>query len=443
MLKRILVNIGLFLMCTLVCAQDDFNLPNNKDYTKINFKLINNLIVFPVEVNGVELSFLLDSGVSKPILFNIINLTDSLLVNNVERIYLRGLGADGEIEALRSRENFLKVGDAININQDIYVVFDNSINFTPRLGVDVHGIIGYDIFKDFVVEINYRSKFIKLFKHSESKYKNCRKCESFDMILNKNKPYIDAYAEIDTIKTPVKLLIDTGSSDALWLFEDHEKQILPPNEKYFHDFLGKGLSGNIHGKRSRVNSFSLGDFHLENVNVAYPDSASISHARKFEERNGSISGDLLKRFNIVVDYKNLKVTLKKNSNFRKPFFYNKSGIVLEQYGVRVIKELGEKKYIDNYGRENRDNIIVDFSQTFHYSLKPSYTIVELREGSPAERAGLEIGDVILSINNKGTHKMTLQEATLYFCEEDKKLIKLEVERKGIIKTFTFRLESLL
>lgn len=179
---------------------------------------------------------MLDSGVSKPILFNIINLTDSLLINNVERIYLRGLGADGEIEALRSRENFLKVGDAININQDIYVVFDNSINFTPRLGVDVHGIIGYDIFKDFVVEINYRSKFIKLFKHSEYKYKNCRKCESFDMILNKNKPYIDAYAEIDTIKTPVKLLIDTGSSDALWLFEDYEKQILPPDDKYFHDF---------------------------------------------------------------------------------------------------------------------------------------------------------------------------------------------------------------
>lgn len=187
----------------------------------------------------------------------------------------------------------------------------------------------------------------------------------------------------------------------------------------------------------------MGDFHLDNVNVAYPDSASISHARKFEERNGSISGELLKRFNIVVDYKNLKVTLRKNSNFRKPFYYNKSGIVLVQSGVRVIKEKTEKKYIGNLGRDNKDNIVIDFSQSYRYSLKPSYTIVELREGSPAKKAGLEIGDVVLSINNKGAHTMTLQEASLFFCKEDKKLIKLEVERKGIIKTFTFRLESLL
>ena len=38
-----------------------------------NFKLINNLIIIPVEVNGVTLSFLLDTGVSKPIIFNFLN----------------------------------------------------------------------------------------------------------------------------------------------------------------------------------------------------------------------------------------------------------------------------------------------------------------------------------------------------------------------------------
>ncbi len=60
-------------------GQGQFNLPGKKQ-DKIKFELINNLIVLPIEINGVELSFLLDTGVSKPILFNITN-TDSLQMN--------------------------------------------------------------------------------------------------------------------------------------------------------------------------------------------------------------------------------------------------------------------------------------------------------------------------------------------------------------------------
>ena len=85
-------------------SQGRFDLPKS-EHTKINFELINNLIVFPVEVNGAKLSFLLDSGVSKPILFNIINVSDSIQINHVESIYLRGLGDGGFIEALKSKQN--------------------------------------------------------------------------------------------------------------------------------------------------------------------------------------------------------------------------------------------------------------------------------------------------------------------------------------------------
>lgn len=140
-----------FLITLLTAAsQGKFDIPG-KDSDKIRFNLVNNLIVFPVEVNGIELSFLLDSGVSKPILFNITH-TDSLQINSVETIYLRGLGGGESVRALKSRNNFFKIGDAINVNQDIYVVFDQSINFTPRLGIPVHGIIGIDIFDNFVVK---------------------------------------------------------------------------------------------------------------------------------------------------------------------------------------------------------------------------------------------------------------------------------------------------
>ncbi len=438
MLTRITTTFLIFV-AALCCAQGNFYLLNSNN-DKIKFELINNLIVIPVEVNGVKLSFLLDSGVSKPILFNIINLSDSLKIAHIETVFLRGLGGEGSIEALKSKHNIVKIGDAVNVNQEIYVVFDEDINFTPRLGVPIHGIIGYDIFKDLVIEVNYGSKSLKLFNPSSYKYKNCKKCQSFDLTLSHNKPYIDAMVEINSKEIPVKLLIDTGGSDALWLFEDEEKGIMPLDDKYFEDYLGKGLSGSVYGKRSKIESFSLKDFEFKEVNVAFPDSTSISIARKYKDRSGSISGELLKRFNIIFDYANSKLTLRKNSHFKAPFHYNKSGIVLEQSGIRIVRESDEK---NGYNRENKDGgITIVLQPTYKYIVKPAFSIVELRKGSPAERSGLVIGDIILTVNNKDAANLKMQEINSMFSEEDGKLIRVRVERFGRVLNYEFRLEKL-
>lgn len=442
MYHKVTLSLLLLLFSFSGVTQSHFNLPR-ANHTKIKFELINNLIVFPVEINGAKLSFLLDSGVSKPILFNIINVSDSIQINNTESIYLRGLGDGGYIEALKSKRNVFKIGNAVNINQDIFVIFDESINFTPRLGVPVHGIIGYDIFKDFVVEINYASKYLKLHKPKSYQYKKCRKCQTFDLELNQNKPYINAQVEIHSKQIPVKLLIDSGGSDALWLFEDDSLGIYPSNDKYFQDFLGKALSGSVHGKRTKVNSFSINNFHLKEVNVAFPDSAAISFARKFKERNGSIAGELLKRFNIIFDYGNTKITLKRNKNFKSPFHYNMSGIVIEQDGVRVVKELDNTIASGSYGRNVEGTKTISVTESYKFMLKPAFKIVELRKDSPAELAGLLIGDVILKINGKEAHHLKMQNINEMLRANEGQIIKLKVDRDGKVLDFDFKLKSLL
>jgi len=116
---------------------------------KINFELINNLMVVPVEVNGTELSFILDSGVGTPILFNLAD-QDSIQLKNVSEITINGLGEGEPISALSSSGNFFKLGNIRNFVQKLYVVMDGGINFSPSLGIPIHGIIGYDLFKDLV-----------------------------------------------------------------------------------------------------------------------------------------------------------------------------------------------------------------------------------------------------------------------------------------------------
>ncbi|MEW4924905.1 aspartyl protease family protein [Algibacter sp. 2305UL17-15] len=422
-------------------AQDNFIIQNKRGKDRVRFKLINNLIIFPVEVNGVKLSFLLDTGVSKPMIFNILNVSDSLKIDNTETIFLRGLGEGESIEALKSKNNILKIGHAIKLNQDLYAIYNRHLDFTPKLGVPIHGIIGYDILKDFVVEINYSKKYLKFHEPSRYEYKDCESCEVFNLEFYNSKPYFYGMVNLNDRSIPVKLLIDSGGSDALWLFEDKELG-LSAGTNYFKDFLGHGLNGSVYGKRSKVDSFSFKSFKLNNVNVAYPDSTSVSFARVIKGRNGSISGSLLKRFNIILDYGKAKMTLKKNGNFKKKFYYNKSGIVVEYSGYRFVKTRRNKGYVFNDQTLENDNKSV-FNIKYDITLKPAFAIVELRKDSPAEKSGLRKGDVILAINGKSTHSYTLQQVTQLFQDEDGKLLKLKVDRNDRALSFSFRLQDLL
>ncbi|MDG1373878.1 MAG: aspartyl protease family protein [Flavobacteriaceae bacterium] len=172
---------------------------------------------------------------------------------------------------MRSSNNTLIIGEAVNLNQDLLAIIDASINFVPSLGIPVHGIIGYDVFKDFVVEINYSRKFIKLHNPLLYDSKLSRKWKKLDLIFYNKKPILEASVTVDKEAIPVNLLIDTGGSDALWLFEDSTQSLSIP-EKTFDDYLGKGLSGSIFGKRAVLQSFRLKDYQLNEVNVAFPDS---------------------------------------------------------------------------------------------------------------------------------------------------------------------------
>lgn len=426
-------------------TQNKFVIQNKKQSDKIRFKLINNLVIIPVEINGVTLSFILDTGVSKPIIFNFLNVSDTLKIKDTETIFLRGLGDGESVEALKSRNNIFKIGDAIKLNQDLYAVFSNKLNFATKLGIPVHGIIGYDLFRDFIVEMNYSTGYLKLTTPEKFKYKSCRKCERFNLEFYNGKPYINAEVKIEEKKIPVKLLIDSGGSDALWLFENESLGIMSSNT-FFVDFLGHGLSGSVYGKRSKVESFALKNFVLKNANVSFPDSTTISFARRIKGRNGSLSGNILKRFDVIFDYQKALVTLKKNRYFKEKFSHNKSGIELEHDGVRLVKEVDRNtikgnSVFENDEAQNNNNRIVINTQ-YKLALKPAYAIVELRENSPAQKAGLLIGDVILSVNNKQVHQYSLQQIIQMFYDVAGKKIRIRVDRGGNVLSFNFKLQKL-
>ncbi|MEX0291041.1 MAG: retropepsin-like aspartic protease, partial [Flavobacteriaceae bacterium] len=219
-----------YLLVALLClplmgAAQGFYMAKGEKFQKVNFQLINNLIVIPLEVNGAKLSFILDSGVSKPILFNLSD-QDSIQLNNVSEITINGLGEGNPIKALSSKGNRFKLKKIQNNNQLLYVVLDKSMNFSPSLGIPIHGIIGYDLFRDFVVDINYSNRVIRFHDPEHYKPKKNKRFITLPISVARSKSYIDGEIQLNKDQNiPVKLLVDTGSSDAIWLFKDEKKGI--------------------------------------------------------------------------------------------------------------------------------------------------------------------------------------------------------------------------
>lgn len=433
----------IFVVCfnVNVFSQGNFVIQNGKS-TKIHFRLVNNLIVFPVTINGVDLSFLLDTGVSKPIIFNFFNLKDKLSIHKTELNHIQGLGTDAPIESLRSTNNTISIGEAVNLNQDLFAIIDASINFVPSLGIPIHGIIGYDIFKDFVVEVNYTRKFIKLYNHNYYTQKFSNKWRQLPLKFYNKKPITEAAVFMGNKEIPVNLLIDTGGSDAIWLFEDSTQSISIPNNT-FDDFLGKGLSGTIFGKRAVLESFRLSDFSLDDINVAFPDDSSVQKEKIHALRNGSLMGGVTHRFNWVFNYKSQWVAFKKNNYFNKSFKYNKSGVVMQYAGVRLVKTLSETPDLTAPNSSSQSSNAISFSSSYKFEIVPELVISDIRLSSPAALAGLKIEDVVISINNQNLSSLTLQKAIEQFYGADGKRIKMIVERDGVLMKFQFRLQDLL
>ena len=434
----------LFIISSLpVFAQDEFQFEKGVDKVIIPFKIINNLIFIPIKVNGVELHFLLDSGVEETILFSMEDKKEVSLFN-LEKITMRGLGSETSIEGLKSTNNVLAINGLKSSNHLLYIVLDQSFNLSSHVGIPVNGIIGYNFFKSNLVEVNYAKKRIVVYKNNDSNRKNStRKFQMVPITVERLKPYIQSNVVVDSVKIPVKLLLDIGNSDAIWLFENKEKSITIP-VKNFEDYLGKGFSGDVEGKRAQIKEFSFSKFEFNRPIVAFPDSSSIRNVKMVKDRAGSVGAEILRRFNLIFDYSNQQLFLKKNRNYTSPFSYNKSGVEIQHNGLQWVQEtvvLENVPFSTNESTEKRTGIFNNFK--YKFVLKPIYLIVNVRKNSPAEICGLQKGDIIISINQKPGYEFTLEKINALLKSEEEDWIHFEVERDSQIMKFKFQLLNVL
>jgi hypothetical protein len=389
-------------------AQSDFVFSDGSVKRTFSFETINNLIVVPVKINGVTFSFILDSGVNRTILFNN-DLISALQLKNKTSINLRGFSNSESIKAFKVEASLLEIDRLRSFNHEILLLEEGNLSFSQRMGTQIDGILGASLFKNYKITVNYNTERLRI-ERSQEKTISCRKCSVLPIRFRNSKPLVSASIIQENGETiQGDFLIDSGSSDALWLFDQHDKIEKPTS--FFPDFLGIGINGDVFGDRSKVETFRLGNFKLNQVKAAFPDSLGSYKVLVDSNRIGSIGGELLKRFKVTFDYPNNQIVFKKTSKTFDRFYYNLSGIELQYKGESLVKEKVssfQSRDVSENESQNR-GIKIYLSQLYRLRFRPIIEIANLRVNSPAALAGLKEGDIITEVNGKRVGDIDLQE----------------------------------
>jgi hypothetical protein len=396
MKKRIHVTIfALLFSVSFLKAQEEFIEPPSKLLTRIGFtQLTGGVVILRAALESFPdtLNFILDSG-SSGISLDSTTVAELKLVPEASDRTIRGIAGIKKVGFLYKRTLHFP---QLTIDSLDFHVNDYSV-LTTVYGERIDGIIGYSVLSRYIVKIDYDSLSLEFWSKGSIRYPRGGYL---------TKPIISTlpvqYARVKdgTVHT-AKFLHDIGAGVCLMLSKDfaddsavlHKKRKLWAKE-------GEGVGGKIQMHLTLVKEFKLGPFRFRNVPTYIFDD--IYNVTSYPYLGGLIGNDILRRFNVIINYEKRDIYLTPNSHYRDPFDYSYSG--LELYFIEGQVEIGD-----------------------------------VATDSPAEKAGLKEGDIVVAINNNFTQNLNQYKVTLQTANEKLRII---VRRDGELKQFDFKVKTI-
>ena len=278
----------------------------------IPFTLVNNKTILSVRVgDSRSLKVILDSGMgwNGLLLFNP-DLADSLHLRNPVQAQLGGGGGGNASGAVIFDSSDFSIGTFQFSNQRIVILQGESFRKFPN-----DGVTGYSLFGHYAVDVNYDNQTLVLY-NPEELHVDTSWVRIPLFFRDNNIPWINArIVTKDEQPVDIECYVDYASSEAIELLLKQDQKFTLPAETTEY-YLGRGLSGDIQGKKGKIAKVIIGPFELNDVITAFVPAEVRS---KQQGADGIIANNLLRRFNLIFDYENKVLYIKPNSKFSEPF----------------------------------------------------------------------------------------------------------------------------
>ncbi len=270
---------------------------------------------------------------------------------------------------------------------------------TSVYGERIDGIIGYSFFSRYIVKINFDSSLIHVFSPGKIKY------DAGGMLLHPRLSKTIPVQEL-TIRDKKKInsdfYFDTGAGLNFLMSESYlrDSNILVDKKKTF-DLQGEGVGGKLRMKLTVIKSVQLGKYKFRNVpSYIYGDTFNVT---AYPATGGLLGNDLLKRFNLTINYGKSEIHIVPNQQFAVPFDYSYTGIAVYYVGGIILI----------------DNIVA---------------------GSPADEAGIKTGDVLISVGEDDSNNIMQYKTALQTARE---IVRIKVKRKGQLLSLAIKPVTIL
>lgn len=255
--------------------------------------------------------------------------------------------------------------------KDLDFHINNYELLTSVYGEQIDGIIGYSFLRRHILKINFDSLFIDVFSPGEIRYP---KQGSLLRPAFTSLPIQSLYIR-DRRKIHFNFYFDTGAGLCFLMSETFAKDssVLKANRKIIRT-QAEGMGGKLQMQLTVVKMLQVGQYKFRNVpTYIFQDDYNVT---SYPFVGGLLGNDLLRRFNLILNYPQREIHLLPNTHYSEPFDYAYTGMATYFFNGRI--------YIE-----------------------------DVIPGSPAEKAGIKSGDVLVGVganfsNNIMQYKTMLQ-----------------------------------
>ncbi len=396
-MKKVLAILGCIILAfSNAKAQEEFIEPPSKFLCRIPFtQLTGGVIILNAKLDNFPdtLNFILDTG-SSGISLDSSTASFLKLMPEASDRTIRGIAGIKKVGFLYNRKLHLSslAIDSLNFHVNDYSIL------TAVYGERIDGIIGFSFLSRYIVKINYDSLRIDICSKGTIRYP---KGGYLIKPILSTLPVQGARIKDGTTHN-VRFLHDIGAGVCLMLSKDfvEDSSFLGKKRKLWTK-EGEGVGGKIDMHMTVVKELKFGPYRFRNVPAYVFDD--VYNVTSYPYLAGLIGNDIFRRFNVILNYEKRDIYLVPNSHFRENFDYSYSGIEL-------------------------------------YFIEDHIEIGDVAEGSPAQKAGVKEGDILVAVNgnfsqNLNTYKIALQAAN--------EKVKLIIRRGGELIQIELKIKSIL